>query len=177
MQRLHCLSLSERQAFSCLNLSCIMWPMKQSKSKRKQNIEQSSQRPEKNFLCNVVVPFLTVFIFFSFFFWKFPIEYFNYFRLLRVLHRCFCLISVFIFSPDFLLHLPFSLALFLSLYPYTHSPLPCHRWTSVLQFICYGIEFHLAVFFYISDEAQRGVCATYLPCVIDNEGQKKNIWN
>lgn len=121
--------------------------------------------------------FFNCFHFLLFFFWKFPIEYFNYFRLLRVLHRCFCLISVFIFSPVFLLHLPFSLALFLSLYPYTHSPLPCHRWTSVLQFICYGIEFHLAVFFYISDEAQRGVCATYLPCVIDNEGQKKNIWN
>lgn len=54
------------------------------------------------------------------------------------------------------------------------SPCPSTRWTSVLQFICYGIEFHLAVFFYISDGAQRGVCATYLPCVIDNRKREEN---
>lgn len=124
--------------------------------------------------CPVVVPLSISFLFF---FFKFPIAYFNYFRLLRVLHGCFCLISVFIFSFAF----PFSNALSLSrlsifLLTLSIPCYPCHsaRWTSVLQFICYGIEFHLAVFFYISDGAQRGVCATYLPCVIDNGSREEN---
>lgn len=79
----------ERQAFSCLNLSCIMWPIKQSK--RNQNIEHREGRAA----C-ALPRCRSLSISFLFFFFKFPIAYFNYFRLLRVLHGCFCLISVFI---------------------------------------------------------------------------------
>lgn len=100
---------SERQAFSCLNLSCIMWPMKQSK--RKQNIEQSSHKAREEFSLQCCRSFLSFFNCFFFFFCKFPIEYFNYFRLLRVLHRCFCLISVFIFSFAFFFYISLSLSM------------------------------------------------------------------
>jgi len=81
---------------------------------------------------------------FYFYLCEFPIAYFNYFRLIRVLHGWFCLISVFIFS----LALPFE-AISISSYSFLSSfsvSFSTQRWTSVLQFICYGIEFHLAVF-------------------------------
>lgn len=161
---------SERQAFSCLNLSCIMWPMKQSK--RKQNIEQSSHKAREEFSLQCCRSFLSFFNCFFFFFLQISYWIFQLFPLAKSSTSLLLLnFRFYILVRLLLLHLPFSL------YAHTHSPLPCHRWTSVLQFICYGIEFHLAVFFYISDGAQRGVCGTYLPCVIDNAGQKKNIWN
>lgn len=162
---------SERQAFSCLNLSCIMWPI-WNKARENKISNRVRTRPEKNFHCNVVVPFFPFLTVSFFFFLQISYWIFQLFPLAKSSISLLLLnFRFYILVRLLLLHLPFSL------YAHTHSPLPCHRWTSVLQFICYGIEFHLAVFFYISDGAQRGVCATYLPCVIDNAGQKKNIWN
>lgn len=101
---------SERQAFSCLNLSCIMWPI-WNKARENKISNRVHTRPEKNFHCNVVVPFIPFLTVSFFFFCKFPIEYFNYFGLLRVLHRCFCLISVFIFSFVFFFYISLSLSI------------------------------------------------------------------
>lgn len=142
----------ERQAFSCLNLSCIMWPIKQSK--RNQNIDESNTE--------CALPRCRSLFFFFFFF--------------QISH---CIFQLFPLAKSstwlLLLNFRFYILVRLSFFKCSRlcispPPPPCHspRWTSVLQFICYGIEFHLAVFFYISDGAQRGVCAIYLPCVIDN---------